>query len=121
MTVAPFALPVEDVSPETPGGRRRVVALSFPATTSTRVVAGMVDGLCGWSFLETTGSAAATVEVYDGQDATGELLTVISLSSGQSTRDWVDRQGLEVRIGMFLRVTAGSVRGALWVRLPDGT
>ena len=49
----------------------------------------------GWSFIETTGAAAATLELFDGS------------STGGAT--------IAVRVSLFLNVISGSIRGAVWV------
>lgn len=91
-------------------------AIAVPATGSQQVLGGP-SLLMGWSFLESTGAAAATVEVYDGYGAGAQLVTAISLSAGQSTRDWLGPHGIYCSEGLFVNVVAGSVRGALWARV----
>lgn len=94
-------------------------SISVPSTGSQVPYGG--NGLVmGWSLLETTGAAAAVVELYDGQDAGGQLVAAISLSPGQSTRDWLGPSGIETDIGLFVRVVSGTVRGAVWVRMRAG-
>lgn len=93
-------------------------ALTVPATGSQKVLGGP-GLLMGWSFLESTGAAGATVEVWDGGDTTGQLVTAISLVAGESTRDWLAGDGILLQVGLFVNVISGSVRGALWVRLRD--
>jgi hypothetical protein len=92
-------------------------AITFPATGSQKVL-GPGSLLMGWALLETTGVASATAEIWDGQDATGQLLVPISLTAGQSTRDWLAGDGVLSQSGLFLNVVSGTVRGVVWVRLP---
>jgi hypothetical protein len=92
-------------------------AITFPATGSQKVL-GPGSLLMGWALLETGGVAGATVEVWDGQDATGQLLVPITLLAGQSTRDWLAGDGVLSQSGLFLNVVSGTVRGVVWVRLP---
>jgi hypothetical protein len=89
------------------------------AAPGQAVEIGGAQLVMGWSLRETTGAATATVEVFDGQDTTGQLLASISLNPGQSIRDWLGPGGLETDIGVFVSVLSGSVRGAIWVRLRE--
>jgi hypothetical protein len=73
---------------------------------------------CGWSLVEPVGTAAATVELYDGQDATAQLLAVVNLPAGGAAPSGMSHEGIEVRQGMFILCVAGSVRGVVWARLP---
>lgn len=72
--------------------------------------------LHGWSWVETTGLARAHVELTDGKN--GALIVPITLSAGQSTRDWLDGRGIYVVSSLFIHVLSGSVRGSLWAT-PD--
>jgi hypothetical protein len=98
---------------------RHAEPLSFGALTTTSKLMGGPGLLMGWGLLETTGAAAATIEIWDGGDTTGQLIVPIALSSAQSTRDWNSPDGILFSRGLFLNVLAGSVRGVLWVRLRD--
>jgi hypothetical protein len=71
----------------------------------------------GWSLLETTGTTAAVVELYDGYDSGAQLLAAIALSPGQSTRDWLAGGGLLSQEALFVRIVSGTVRGVIWTRL----
>jgi hypothetical protein len=91
-------------------------SITVPATGSQQVHSG-ASLLMGWSLFETTGTGAAVVEIYDGYDAGAQLLVVIALSPGQSTRDWLAGGGLLSREALFVRVVSGTVRGVAWTRL----
>lgn len=71
--------------------------------------------LYGWAFEETTTSAVARLNLYDGTANTGKLVVPISLSADQSTRDYLPGNGVEIRTGVFLDVTAGSIDGSVWI------
>lgn len=91
--------------------------LSFPfgATNVSRPLdpAGSIR-LGGWSLVETTNAAVATVELWDGSVNGGGTLAVINLAAGQSLTKSMPGLGLVLRSGLFLNVTAGTVRGAIW-------
>lgn len=87
--------------------------LPFAGTAGIVVAAGGAWRLYGYSFRETAG-AAAVVDVFDGQDGNGQLVATLSLSPGQSVRDWFGPHGLRMRVGVCVRVTSGAVTGAAW-------
>ncbi|HVT14562.1 MAG TPA: hypothetical protein VHQ90_00075 [Thermoanaerobaculia bacterium] len=91
-------------------------SISFPATGSQRILGG-TGLLMGWAVLETGGVAAATLELYDGFDATAQLVAVIALLASQSTRDWLGPGGVQLSEGLFVNVVSGTVRGVCWVRM----
>lgn len=72
----------------------------------------------GWSLKESTGTAAAELDLIDGTDATGLNLVPITLTAGQSTRDWLGPQGLHFRNGLFPRVASGAIVGSVWIADP---
>jgi hypothetical protein len=92
-----------------------VPPLAAPGTQNLHQGAGR---FCGWSLIEPSGAAAATVELYDGMDTGSQLLAVINLPVGGAAPTGVSHDGVEVREGMFLSVVTGSVRGVVWARLP---
>ena len=110
----PGASPSELVEELTRRGDVR--SFSWPASTTTVRLAAGSWYLHGWGVLETTGTASATVEIWDGTDTTGQLVVPIALSSGQSARDWIGLDGIAMYAGMLINVVSGSVRGTLWAR-----
>lgn len=70
--------------------------------------------LRGWSLRETTGSAAAVVELYDGTSTGGMLVATISLTDAQSTRDYLEGSGVEIRNAIFYNVVSGAVKASIW-------
>jgi hypothetical protein len=96
--------------------RESAQAISVPVTGSQRVEGGDAI-IMGWGLLETTGAAAAVVEIYDGFDATAQLVVAVALTAGQSTRDWLGPNGILVTEGIFVNVISGTVRGTVWARL----
>lgn len=90
----------------------RSFATASPAVSG--VLLNTAALIFGWSFRETTNSAIATVELYDGTGTNGQLLTSITLAINESTRDLMGGNGLEALGGIYLNVVAGSVKGAVW-------
>ena len=72
--------------------------------------------LFGWAVVESSGAASATFDVIDGVDAaTGTVLVPISLTMGQSTRDFLGAAPIHVQTGITIGNVVGAVRGALFV------
>ena len=90
-----------------------VLPVSIP-TGQSGVVLGGPALLFGWSLRESTGAAPAQLDVYDGADQTGQLVATITLTAGQSTRDWLGLPGLYCRRGLYVNAVSGSVTGVLW-------
>ena len=90
-------------------------SVAIPTTTTDVQILGGMCLLMGWAFVETTGSAAATFDLYDGVGSGGQLVAPLSLSSGQSTRDLMTGSGIEIRGGLFLDMLTGSIKGAVWL------
>ena len=91
----------------------RPVATAVPA-----VNAQLIGGACivgGWSFVETSGSASASFELYDGSSNGGNLITSVTLASNESTRDLIGGHGIMVRNGVWIQVLTGTAKGAVWV------
>lgn len=72
------------------------------------------SGCITWhSLSETTGIASAAYDLYDGPPAAGQVLMSVTLSAGQSTRDYIGLHALPVVGGLFLAVTSGTVAGVI--------
>lgn len=69
----------------------------------------------GWTFRETGGVAAAHLRLWDSSSASGKLITPVSLSADQSTRDWLGPHGLALYQGVFFQLLDGAVEGSVWI------
>lgn len=67
---------------------------------------------------ETTGAAAASVDVIDGNDASGPVILPIRLAQGTSVSLSLGRPGVPFGTGVYLRVNSGSVVGSLTAGTP---
>ena len=85
--------------------------VTIPVTTGTFLIISGCGTLLQLIMTETTGSAGAAFDLYDGTTAGGEQLGPYTLSSGQSFDSSYPPHGLVLRSGLFLNVTSGSVRG----------
>lgn len=94
-----------------------VEAIPFVVPATSRQITQRPCRLYGLGVTETTGQAGAAVQLIDGGDANGSLVTDISLVPSESTRDWYGQPGIRVRSGLFLSVLSGTVRGVVWALL----
>lgn len=92
-----------------------VLPFPVPATAASQNLSGVSALLMGWTWRETTGAAAADIDILDGNDANGAVVATINLNSGQSCRENAPGRGIYLQAGPFLRVNAGTVRGSLWI------
>lgn len=91
-----------------------VLPVSIP-TGQSGAVTGGPTALCGWSLRNTSAAAAAQIDLYDGADATGQLVATITLAASESTRDYLPSPGVTCRRGVYADAVSGSVAGAVWV------
>jgi hypothetical protein len=70
--------------------------------------------LAGWVLTESTGAAAATVQLVDGNDANGIPIATVNLAQGQTSPVMLGGHLLVCQTGLFVRVTAGSILGSVF-------
>lgn len=109
----PYSDPSPDAAPFDPS-YPLARPYTLPANTGNFVVFGGEGRLLGWSFRETSGTAAARIDLYSGGNNTGILVATISLAPNESIRDWLPPYGIGAD-GMAAVVTTGSVDGSIWV------
>lgn len=97
------------------GARPVPVGLSAGGTTRPATSDG---SLVGFALRETTGAAAAVVELRES-DAAGPLLVPITLTAGASVREWFAPGGVNFSNGLFVVVVSGSVDGSVFLRAGD--
>ena len=96
---------------------RPVRAIPVIAGAGSRVLTARRSVFTGWSLLESTGTAGASVELYNGQDATGTKVATIALSAGSADHEALGAGGVYCDAGLYLRVVSGSVTGSIWARV----
>jgi hypothetical protein len=96
-------------------GTHRLLPFPFPplGVGGLQVVTGDYL-LAGWAIVETTGAAAAQVELYDGQNNGGVLVGVLNLAQGTSGTAFFGGHLLHLNNGLFVNVVAGSVKGVAY-------
>lgn len=93
-----------------PGARPQPIT----AITSAGTVVSGASLLRGWSLKESTGSATAACDIYDGDGTNGLLVATITLRTNESTREVIPGGGIEIRTGLYYVVVAGTIKGSLW-------
>lgn len=81
-------------------------------SNSTNVYEGAAI-LHGWSWRETSDLNRAELELRDGSN--GPLIVPVTLSPGQSTRDWLGDVGIYVRTGLYVAMLSGTAQWSLWM------
>lgn len=102
----------------TKNGRPVKGALALPVGTATNAVAMLGNSagrLVGFALKETTGVNPAELDLLDGVNADGDILVPITLTAGQSTRDWYGPAGISFGRGLFAQLITGSVTGTVWI------
>lgn len=105
----------------TPGLYADPVAMPLPAGNASGVVVAGPCRLIGWGLKESTGMGSVSMDIFDGNDATGQLAVPINLTTSESVRDWLGPTGLLMTRGLYVRINSGTPAGALWVEVlpPD--
>lgn len=71
--------------------------------------------LMGFAVKESTGTAAAEVDIYNGTNNQGLLVLPATLTASQSTSEWYGPNGLEMSEGIYSVVSSGSAVGTIWI------
>jgi hypothetical protein len=95
----------------------RPLAARFKTKVTIPTTTGTFQAMVGFGTLlqlvmeETTDSAGARFELWDGISTGGEYMGPYTLSAGQSFDNAYPPHGLVFRNGLFVNVTSGSVAG----------
>lgn len=103
--------------------RQRGAGGTYVSNTSNTADEQLLTGsgqLIYWNMRETTGSAGAVVELYDGSGANAQRICSIGMGNGVSdTHDFADG-GIPVERGVFKHVVTGSAVVTICVQLDIG-
>lgn len=110
-------------TPAAPAGGQTVVDLTaWPAAKAVNLGPGGTAGLAtslpgflvGYSVRETSGTAAAVVELHDGTDSSGQVVATIGLAAGASKEVMGGPPGVLCRAGLYATVVTGAAKGVAW-------
>lgn len=106
-------MPIEAILAEAPSiTPARMATFDLSATGSVLLSKAAV--VVGWAVAETSGSAAAALDVYALQAAQGTPPVPIRLAAGASTVAYLGPDGLDFAGGIFVDVTSGAAEGSVW-------
>lgn len=113
--------------PYAPGGlppvRQRGAQGTYVSNTSNTADEQLLSGsgqLIYWNMRETTGSAGAVVELYDGTSVNSQRICSIGMGNGVSDTHDMVMGGIPVERGVFKHVVTGSAVVTVCVQLDIG-
>ena len=89
--------------------------ISVPITTASLSLISTDCCLMGFSFNETTGSAGATFDLWNGHDTGGVLGMSFSLAQAECIGAGLPDHGWPFSSGIYLSVLSGSIKGSIVV------
>jgi hypothetical protein len=100
-------------------------ARSIPFGTLTSSVTSFQVGngplrMLGFGIKNTSTSATAEVDFYDGEGSGGQLICQVTLAANESAREWWAAGGVDIEHGLCVVWVSGSVSGSAWIRYPLG-
>lgn len=95
-----------------------VQAIPFSGAAGvTQVLTSLRAGYAGHSVKESTGAAAAELDIYSGNSAAGIPLAKITLAANESARDYIPFPYVDAPGGIFVSVASGSVDASIYVAI----
>lgn len=101
-------------------GSDRVRVLHFTGVTADKAAIGMGGKLMGYTMRETTGSAGAVIELFDGGSTGGQSFLAQGLGNGNSNTVWFGDVGLDIESGIFMHNITGTADVWLYFRADIG-
>jgi hypothetical protein len=80
------------------------------STDEAIAAAGAGTRLIGFSARETTGTAGAVFNIRHGTSNAGTILVTVSLTSGESAREWYGVDGIAAASGVWLERVTGTTQ-----------
>lgn len=87
-------------------------AISVPTTAAGGMLIPGGARLTGWSFLETTGAAAASFTITSG----GNIIATGAMGAGLATTSHLGDNGVSCPQDITLHVVSGSIQGAVYAK-----
>lgn len=89
--------------------------VAIPGTPATQLIESGRLVLYGWSLVNSS-TAAVTVSIRDGQDATGLVVAPVVVPASGNAVEFLGDPGIGLDIGCFLTGLAGVITGTLYLK-----
>lgn len=91
----------------------RPVPCTIPAASGSLITGS--GYIVYWSALDTTVMGGSVFELYDGNDANGQLLIAVSTTAGESTSEYIGKRLLFYTKSLYYNLASGAIEGAVTV------
>lgn len=95
-----------------------IYPLTIPSATGAVLLQGGAVMLHGWSVQNPSTTASGLVEVFNGDEASGQIAAAIRVPVDGSDALWIGVPGLYLDSALTVHPHIGSLTGALWVSRP---
>jgi len=93
----------------------RQVAVPFSGLSADKLITTLKCRIIGWNFDEDTGSASATIDVYDGANTSGIRIARVDTPTGQSKDFTFSPPYYPTLGGIYINVTSGTISGTIYM------
>lgn len=95
---------------------RPTISVPIVTLAASKLLSSNPCILAGWSIIEQAG-AAAVWDIFDGGDATGQLVGALGFAAGGASVVGPGPDGPYCKVGLFLSRVSGTIRGAIWLKI----
>lgn len=99
-------------------GALYVTSIDVGALSADKILFPSAAYLVGWSLRESSGAAAAAVELRDGDTTGSTMLASLGIGAGLSSTQHLGVSVLPIRARLLGHVVSGAVVGAVWIGWP---
>jgi hypothetical protein len=101
-------------------GSERVRVLNGAALSADAPLVGMGGRLMGWAVRESTGAAAAVVDIYDGASVGGTRVVPAAVGAGGFAAVYFGDLGIDIEQGLYVHIVSGSADVTCYFRADTG-
>ncbi|MGH7239408.1 MAG: hypothetical protein ACREHG_04990 [Candidatus Saccharimonadales bacterium] len=95
-----------------------IYPLTIPTTAVTQSIQTGMIMLHGWSIANPSATTAGEIDVYNGDDANGQLAAGIIVPASDSKTHFMGLPGILLDVGLAVDVALAGMVGVLWVSRP---
>jgi hypothetical protein len=89
---------------------------TIPAAGASGLLVGTAVVLLGWSLYESTGAAAAVMQLVNGNTVNGDIPAGLSLAAGASNPHSIGTPGVLLDKGLYFSAVSGQMAGSIFYR-----